>query len=176
MQTLFSGLRVYIQDEPITNLGENYAYEMYVNTLIHMSTESQCAYLSGALWNPTKPGNFWINSRDIPHANPELTQRGNAIAESMMLTLVTPILSGMFMVLRLLLPNIELRFIFNFNHPNFCLIGPAPVALPPDNPTPATPPPSQEAQKLTKEPPKKKPKKGKASRIKRDAQPRKQQE
>ncbi|MCP4652755.1 MAG: hypothetical protein GY858_05155, partial [Candidatus Omnitrophica bacterium] len=148
-QTLFSGLRIYIQDEPITDLQENYAYEMYVNTLIHMSTESQRAYLSGGLWNPTKPGNFWINTRNIPDGNPELLDRSNVITESKTLPLVSPILNGMFMVPRLLPPNIQLRFIFNFNRPNFCLIGPAPIptATVEDAPTVPSAPPSPQKKK-----------------------------
>ncbi|MCP4653450.1 MAG: hypothetical protein GY858_08760, partial [Candidatus Omnitrophica bacterium] len=168
-QMLFSGLRIYIQDEPIMDLHENYAYEMYVNTLLHMSTESQRAYLGGALWNPTQPGHFWINTPKIPAmANPELMERGNAIAESKTLPLVSPILSGMFMVPRLLPPNIELRFIFNFNHPNFSLIAPE-VPLPSpveDAPAIANAPPS---------PPKKK-KSGGKGRSKRYAQSQQKQQ
>ncbi len=53
-----------------------------------------------------------------------LQDRALQIEESKIVSLTSPILHGIFLIPRILPPNMEIRLVFYFNSPEFCLIAP----------------------------------------------------
>ncbi|MCP4649786.1 MAG: hypothetical protein GY853_06860 [PVC group bacterium] len=141
-QTLFSQLFIYINDELINEMNSTYGYEATILSLMHLSEDVQNSYLKHAMWEPTTAGAAWITSKMNPGIDAWMKNRSLQIENSAIVSLTSPILHSLFLVPRVLPPNIELRLVFSFNSPEFCLLAPAVVeesaGQPPVTPTAVT--------------------------------------
>ena len=127
-QTIFKSISMKINDEEINESVENYyGYEAYLNSVLHLTRNSQRQILDGAGYDLCQPGYSEVTDprldlkTGIPY-NAGLSKRNDLAANGFKAGFVSPIIWPLFLVPRVLPTKVELNISFKLNSSEFSLI------------------------------------------------------
>lgn len=118
LHTIWSNVEVSLNNQPISQSGQHYAYRAYLSNLLNYGPPAKDSHLAAALWYSDSPGTF--DQRD--DANVGYASRKVAAAGSKIIELIGPIHADIFSQERCLLNNVSLNLKLTRNKDAFCLM------------------------------------------------------
>ena len=124
-QSLFRSLQITANNQPLyENADVYFPYKAFALTMLYTGENTQRAYLRGTGWCPSTFGTHDINDTTSKEMNRGLIERREFAINSTLSEFVTPVIDGLFQCPRIIPGNIDLKFNFFLNTPDFCLVMP----------------------------------------------------
>ncbi|XP_046338236.2 uncharacterized protein F54H12.2-like [Haliotis rufescens] len=124
LQSLFSQVTVYLQNQLVSSTNNHYAYKSMMKTLLEYGAEAKTTQLTAQLfYKDVAEQNSDLESSDVTGSiNGGMSSRASYIADSKVLTMSGPIYEDIFDMNRYLLNEVDLTLkMYRSNH-KFCLM------------------------------------------------------
>ncbi|XP_071097974.1 uncharacterized protein F54H12.2-like [Haliotis cracherodii] len=124
LQSLFSQVTVYLQNQLVSSTNNHYAYKSMMKTLLEYGHEAKSTQLTTQLfYKDVAEQNSDLESSNVTGSiNGGMSSRASYIADSKVLTMSGPIYEDIFDVNRYLLNEVDLTLKMYRSDPKFCLM------------------------------------------------------
>ncbi|XP_071088951.1 uncharacterized protein F54H12.2-like [Haliotis cracherodii] len=124
LQSLFSQVTVYLQNQLVSSTNNHYAYKSMMKTLLEYGHEAKSTQLTTQLfYKDVAEQNSDLESSNVTGSiNDGMSSRASYIADSKVLTMSGPIYEDIFDVNRYLLNEVDLTLKMYRSDPKFCLM------------------------------------------------------
>lgn len=124
LQSLYSQVSVYLQNQLVSSTNNHYAYKSMMRTLLNYGTEAKTSQLTSQLfYKDVAESNDDVESTNpITGSNSGLATRGSFISSSKELTMSGPLCEDVFSMNRHLINGVDMTVKMYRSSPAFCLM------------------------------------------------------
>ena len=124
-QSLFRSLQITANNQALyENADVHFPYKAFTLMMLYTGKEAQATHLAGTGFLPSTIGTHAIVDPNSRQTNSGLVDRRSLALNSNLCEFATPVIDGLFQCPRVLPGEVDLKFNFYLNTPEFCLVMP----------------------------------------------------
>ena len=123
LHSLFKQIKVLMNNSPVENTNDTYAYRAYMENLLLYSKEAKNSFLRAENWIKDNEHMNYIGANDDTKVNTGFDFRSNLLSEKKSQHLVGKLHLDVFNINRLMLNNLNIQLLFSRSDPKFYLMG-----------------------------------------------------